>query len=366
MEAVLNHQEPSPDIVRQRSFPIGEPSEIAAARRAGSELARRVGFDDVRTGQLAIVITEAATNIVKHARRGEILLRKVVRGGACGVEVLAIDNGPGMANVRQHMQDGHSTTGTYGVGLGAIRRLSQEFDLYTASGQGTVLMMVLWGPHASSAIPASPNWQIGAVCLPLASEQVCGDAWNVVCEGHELSLMVADGLGHGPLAARASELASALLEESTPGLPPLPAPFLELAHGALRGTRGAAMAVAHIDSAQRELRYAGVGNIAACAFDAHQRRHLLSHNGIVGSNLRKVQEFRHPWQVGTMLIMHSDGLHTRWDLEQYPGLAQCHTSLVAAVLYRDFSRGRDDVTVVALREHEAHAALAMTEQTGAT
>ena len=356
MEAVLNHPQARPDILRQRSFPIGEPSEIAAARRAGNELARHIGFDDVRTGQLAIVISEAATNMVKHARRGEILLRKVLRGGTSGIEVLAIDNGPGMANLRQHMQDGHSTTGTYGVGLGSIRRLSQEFDLYTAPGKGTLLMMVVWGPHASSAIPASPNWQIGAVCLPLASEQVSGDAWNVVCEGHELSLMVADGLGHGPLAARASELACALLEESTPGLSPLPAPFIELAHGALRGTRGAAMAVAHIDSARRELRFAGVGNIAACAFDAHQRRHLLSHNGIVGSNLRKVQEFRYPWQPGTTLIMHSDGLHTRWDLEQYPGLAQCHPSLIAAALYRDFARGRDDITVVVLREHEQHQA----------
>ncbi|MCX7291294.1 ATP-binding protein, partial [Janthinobacterium sp.] len=67
----MNHQEPYPDIARQRSFPIGEPSEIAAARRAGNELARHIGFDDVRTGQLAIIISEAATNIVKHAQRGE-------------------------------------------------------------------------------------------------------------------------------------------------------------------------------------------------------------------------------------------------------------------------------------------------------
>ncbi|MGK5004628.1 ATP-binding protein [Janthinobacterium sp. LB2P70] len=350
----MNHIEHTPDIARQRRFSIGEPSEIAAARRAGNELARHIGFDDVRAGELAIVISEAATNIVKHAQRGEILLRKVLRGGTSGIEVLAIDSGPGMENVRQHMQDGHSTTGTYGVGLGAMRRLGQQFDLYTAPGKGTALMVVVGGQHAGGAIPPHPGWQVGAVCLPLASEQVCGDAWNVVCEGHELSLLVADGLGHGPLAARASERASALLEGGTPGLAPLPAPFIEQAHDALRGTRGAAMAVAHIDSARRELRYAGVGNIAACAFDAQQRRHLLSHNGIVGSNLRKVQEFCYAWQPGATLIMHSDGLQTRWDLEQYPGLAQCHPSLVAAVLYRDFARGRDDVTVVVLREHEEY------------
>ena len=361
MEAVLNLATPlpalSPDAFRQQRFAIGEPSEIAAARRAGTSLARRIGFDDVRAGQLAIVISEAASNIVKHAGHGEILLRKVTRGGASGIEVLAIDKGPGMRNVAQYMQDGQSTAGTYGVGLGAIRRLSQEFDLYSSPGLGTVLMMMVWGPSANAAIPAAPDWQIGAVCLPLASEEVSGDAWNVVCEGHELSLMMADGLGHGPHAAKASETASALLENSAPGLAPMPGAFLKLAHAALGGTRGAAMAVAHVDSERHELRYAGVGNIAACTFDAGQCRHLLSHNGIVGSNLRKVQEFQHPWQTGTLLVMHSDGLHTRWDLDQYPGLSHCHPALIAAVLYRDFTRGRDDVSVVVLREHLAHDAL---------
>ena len=357
MEAVLNPAAPapalSPDAFRQQRFLVGEPSEIAAVRRAGNMLARRIGFDDVRTGQLAILITEAATNIVKHAGHGEILLRKVTRGGTQGIEVLAIDKGPGMRNVAQYMEDGQSTAGTYGVGLGAIRRLSQEFDLYSLPGMGTVLMMVVWGTTVNAPIPADPGWQVGAVCLPLASEEVSGDAWNVVFEGHEMSLVMADGLGHGPHAAEASEKASALLESCAPGLAPLPGAFLKLAHAALAGTRGAAMAVAHVDRERRELRYAGVGNIAACAFDGGQCRHLLSHNGIVGSNLRKVQEFQHPWQTGTLLVMHSDGLHTRWDLDQYPGLTHCHPALVAAVLYRDFSRGRDDVGVVVMREHMA-------------
>lgn len=357
MEAVLNPAAPapalSPDVFRQQRFPVGEPSEIAAVRRAGNTLARRIGFDEVRTGQLAIVITEAATNIVKHAAHGEILLRKVTHGAADGVEVLAIDKGPGMRNVRQYMEDGRSTAGTYGVGLGAMRRLSQQFDLYSMPGLGTAVMMVVLGPDKGTAVRKPVEWQLGAVCLPLASEEVSGDAWNMVYQGHELSLMMADGLGHGPYAAEASETASALLETTTPGLPPLPGTFLKLAHGALAGTRGAAMAVAHIDTERGELRYAGVGNIAACAFDAGQSRHLLSHNGIVGSNLRKVQEFQHAWRSSMLLVMHSDGLHTRWDLGQYPGLAHCHPALVAAVLYRDFTRGRDDVSVVALREHVA-------------
>ncbi|KAB8038543.1 SpoIIE family protein phosphatase [Janthinobacterium aquaticum] len=353
METVLMISPSRPDYIRQEQHVIAEASDVAAARRAGNALARAIGFDEVRTGQLAILITEAGTNILKHANSGEILLRKVLRAGAAGIEVLAIDKGPGISNVARHMQDGHSTAGSYGVGLGAMRRLSQQFDLYTLPGQGTVLLMVIWGLPAAGVFVRPVQWQVGAVCLPLASEEISGDAWNAVCEADEITVMMADGLGHGPLAAEPSETAAVLLEQAAPGLAPLPASFLQLAHGALRSTRGAAMGVTHIDAGRGELRFAGVGNISGYVIGhGHERnqRHLLSHNGIVGTNLRKVQEFVHPWQADSLLLMHSDGLHTRWDLDLYPGLLRCHPSLIAAVMYRDFSRQRDDVSVVVARQ----------------
>lgn len=342
MEAVLN----SPG--RQTTYPIGESSAIAAARRAGNELARRIGFDEVRTGQLAIVITEAATNIVKHAGDGEILLRSVHEGARCGVEVIAIDRGPGMANVALRMEDGNSTTGTYGVGMGAIRRLSQEFDVYTAEGKGTVLLMVLWD-RAASVAPS--RWQFGSVCLPLAGEDLCGDAWGIGAGNADtLTVCVADGLGHGPEAARAAELAVAL----APGRPDLgPASLVSLAHQMLHGTRGAALAALVIDPERKELVFSGVGNIAGCVFDGGARRHLMSHNGIVGSNLRKVQEFVMQWSAGSMVLLHSDGIATRWDLDAYPGLAFRHPGLIAAVLYRDYARQRDDALVLVVRERSA-------------
>jgi hypothetical protein len=124
---------------------------------------------------------------------------------------------------------------------------------------------------------------------------------------------------------------------------------MEVAHVALRQTRGAAVAICQVNEERGELRFAGVGNIAMSVFTLGERRHLLSHNGIVGSNLRKVQEFVHPWEQGSMLIGHSDGVATRWDLNAYPGLENSHPSLIAAVLYRDFARGRDDVVVVVIK-----------------
>jgi anti-sigma regulatory factor (Ser/Thr protein kinase) len=344
MESLLNA------FGRQTTHHIGELSEIAAARRAGNDIARKLGFDEVRTGQVALVITEAATNIVKHAREGEILLRSRHSGGCAGVEIIALDRGPGIANVDLRMVDGSSSTGTYGVGLGAIVRLASEFDIYTVVGQGTVLAMTVWASDTAAAHHA--EWEFGAVCLPLAGEDVCGDAFEVCCHPGGAIVAMADGLGHGPDAALASEAAVELVltrPNHTPG------EIMHLAHEALRGTRGAAMAVASIDFDQERLTFSGIGNIAGSVFQAGPRRHLMSHNGIVGSNLRKVQEFVHPWQPGALMIMHSDGIGTRWDLSAYPALERRHPTLIAAVLYRDFARVRDDATILVVRQHQEDA-----------
>lgn len=331
----------------QKAFHIGEPSEIAAARRAGVTLANQLGFDELRTAQLALVITEAATNIAKHAKHGEILLRSLQRADATGVEVIAIDSGPGISNVELQMEDGNSTTGTYGVGLGAIGRLSQEFDMYSLPQQGTILRVGIWNTGIK---PRNISWQIGAVCLPHPGENVCGDTWTLESDGNSLTFLLADGLGHGPDAAVASKAAAAVINDGntrTPGM------LVQNTHAALRGTRGAALAIGQIDPEHEQLRFAGVGNIAVSVFEESARRHLLSHNGIVGSNLRKLQEFSQSWKNGSLIIAHSDGIGTRWDLARYPGLMHCHPGLIAAVLYRDFTRGRDDVTVLVLREMKA-------------
>ena len=322
----------------QTLHPVTESSGIAAVRRAGNTLAGTLGFNETAAGKAALVITEAATNVLKHAGSGDVLLRPLERDGAHGMEILAIDNGPGFASLDLAMRDGMSTAGSYGVGLGAMQRVADEFDLYTDRNHGTVLRMAVW----AAAAPSTP-WTIGAVCLPLPSELACGDAWAAAGRDAELLLMVADGLGHGPEAALASQAAVALADARASFAPEA---LLQRAHAALRGTRGAALAVACLNLAEGTLRFAGIGNISVSLHAASTSRHLVSHNGIVGSNMRKVQEFQMDFGDDDILIMHSDGLATRWDLERYPGLLRHHPSLIAAVLYRDHARHRDDVSVV--------------------
>src|SRR6185312_3406819 len=159
---------------------------------------------------------------------------------------------------------------------------------------------------------------------------------------------------HGP---QATEAAEAAVEAFHAGAALGPAGILNAAHVALRGTRGAAMGVALIDREKHEVRYAGVGNICGLLVnpDSSRAANLASRNGTVGHTVPKVQEFTYPWTPGFVLVMHSDGLGTHWQLDRYAGLTSRHPSLLAGILYRDFKRGRDDVTVLVARDRELTA-----------
>jgi anti-sigma regulatory factor (Ser/Thr protein kinase) len=338
MEALIS------SLTQQEVFAINHASDVAAVRRSGQKLADALGFNETRAGQLALIITEAATNILKHAGEGEIHVGPAQSSAGVGVDVLAIDKGPGIPDLDASLVDGVSTTGTSGTGLGALSRLADEFDAYTQPGQGSAFFMRIW----RDVPPPEPcGVEIGALWTPMAGEEECGDGWGVRCDSRGASLLAVDGLGHGPEAARTAAAAIRVLDARKGGQA---GELMHAAHDALRPTRGAALATARIDFDAGELRFAGVGNIGGCVIDG-SRRALVSHNGIVGHNMRKVQEFALPFPKGALCVMHSDGIQTQWDLGKYPGLAGRSPALVAAILMRDFIRRRDDAMVLVVRRH---------------
>jgi anti-sigma regulatory factor (Ser/Thr protein kinase) len=329
-------------LTRQATFAISHSSDVAAVRRAGQKLADSLGYDETRAGQLALIITEVATNILKHAGEGTIHVGPAQSAAGVGIDVLAADEGPGIADLATSLIDGVSTTGTSGTGLGALRRLSDEFDVYAEPGRGAIFFMRLW---RDAPAPDPCGVEVGALWVPIPGEEECGDGWAVSCGKRGATLLAVDGLGHGPEAARAAAAAIGALGQR-PGVEA--GELLHAAHVALRITRGAALAAARLDFERDELRFAGVGNIAGAIIDG-SRRALVSHNGIVGHNMRKVQEFALPFPPGALCIMHSDGIQTQWDLARYPGLQGRSPVLVAAVLMRDFMRRRDDAMVLVVR-----------------
>ncbi|WP_375769942.1 ATP-binding protein/SpoIIE family protein phosphatase [Archangium gephyra] len=328
--------------VSSTAIPVTESSQAGHARRTAAALAARLGFSEEAQGKVSIVVSEAAKNLVAHAREGLILLRAIHAGPLGGLEMLALDKGPGMADVERCLRDGFSTAGTSGVGLGAMRRMSTLFDIYSMPGMGTAVVAQLWADKP----PPPCRMEVGAVCVAMTGEEVCGDSWVVDYKMDRCVFLVADGLGHGPEAARASRAAVVSFLEQTPREP---LELLRGAHQELRSTRGAAVSVAAVQEAQ--LHYAGVGNIsAAVVAPGGTIQRLVSMNGTLGHQAPRMQQFSYPWSVGSTLVMCSDGLATQWRLDAYPGLLARHPSLVAGVLYRDFARGRDDATVLVARE----------------
>jgi anti-sigma regulatory factor (Ser/Thr protein kinase) len=333
--------------------PITDSSQIAEARRAVQWIATRLDFPEDRAGRAALVVSELATNLVAHARGGELLLQILqgADGDGAGIEILALDTGPGIPDVALSRRDGYSTAGTLGHGLGAIDRQADATDLYTHTS-GTAIAARIWRGQPPAAA-RQPRFEIGGVLAAKSGEMVCGDSWTWRMRDARLSILLADGLGHG---LPAHEAAAAAVRTFDGAHEQPPARILADVHAALRPTRGAAVAAAAIDLDRGIARYAGVGNIGGVILLETGKRHsMVSHNGTAGYSAARIQEFTYPVPADAILVMFSDGLGTTWDLSAYPGLRTRSPTVIAGVLYRDFSRRRDDVTVVVAKARTAAA-----------
>lgn len=322
----------------QTCIAVTELSQIGEARRAAARLAQTAKLSDERLSDVAITATELASNLARHATQGRLLLQLVPSQGGCWLELLAIDQGPGIADLHRCLRDGYSSAGSPGTGFGAVRRLADVFDAFSTLGRGTVVMARF---RAGAAEDPSP-FVVGAVCLSAPREQACGDTWRIAVRGHEAAVMLVDGLGHGPLAEEAAQRAAEVFERDPFAEDQV---FFDRAHAALLGGRGAAAARAVVKGG--DVRYAGIGNVAGSLVAPDISRGLPSQNGTVGADARRrVATTDHPWPARGVLLMHSDGISTRWALDAYPGLIVRHPAIVAGVVARDFIRGRDDATVV--------------------
>lgn len=328
---------------------VEDMSHTGEARRLAASLCKLMDFSTTETGNISLIVTEMTTNLVKHANGGELLIRSLERDHIKGMEILTIDKGPGIASISHSIKDGFSTAGSPGTGLGAIARLSSFFDVYSEQGKGTVIMSRLWAGSMKCNQPAQPL-DIGALCLPMKGEEICGDGWAVEQTHRRSLIFVSDGIGHGSEASEASLTAVDIFRKNkTYG----PQAIAEAVHLGLRSTRGAAIAVAEVDHINKIIKYSGIGNISGRIISRETEKNMVSHNGTAGHDVRKIQEFAYPWDASNLLIMHSDGLATHWRLDDYPNIMNRHPSVISTVLYREHCRGRDDVTVITARKAKA-------------
>jgi anti-sigma regulatory factor (Ser/Thr protein kinase) len=324
------------DVTDAKLIEVLDRSQVSEARRAVIAAAAEHGFDQAQLDRLTLVATELGTNLIKHTPHGGYFLLQCLKHNEhYGIELFALDKGPGM-DVDSCIVDGYSTTGTLGNGLGAVKRLSDSFEAYSTE-RGTVIHTRAWITKPGSSLS-----NIAGLTLPLKGQLISGDKWIVREIDGALYCLVVDGLGHGFEAAEASNLAVKRFSENL-SLPPTS--MLKLLHTSLRGTRGAVAAVAYIDFKKQNVTYSGLGNIVGVLCDGTDRRHLVSLNGTLGYESRKIMEFNFQWSSQSMLIMHSDGLPTRAS-DELDYLTTSSPALIAASLFFRQTKSTDDATVL--------------------
>lgn len=318
---------------------VAHEGHVDHVRRLVQQTALRLGADVSRAREAGFVAEELANNMVRHGGGGELLLREVMEGAACALEIHALDKGSGIPGLSACLRGGAGAA----TGLGGVRRMAGQFQIYSRPGQGTAIWARL--PLTGAGPPGF--FDCGGVSVPLKGEELCGDSWDFRETASILHALVVDGLGHGPFAEAAARKAVSVFRQQEDVSP---SESLLLMHQALFQTRGAAASAVRIDTLNRTVTTAGVGNVMMRVHGDSGSKILVGDNGTLGSSVRKMRNLHYPWESGSLLILHSDGISSRWDLEKYPGLARQHPGLIAGVLYRDFRHRHDDATVLVIRQ----------------
>ncbi|TPE42820.1 ATP-binding protein [Pontibacter mangrovi] len=342
------------DVNQHQRFNLPDKTYASIAKREITRMAEAAGMSPGDVGRLNIVVSEMASNLAKHAPQGgELLVRTLSASPTEGIEVICLDNGPGMTDPTRMQQDGVSTYGSAGEGLGAIKRQSDVFDLYSQQGLGTIILSRVFKPGKTPALlKKSSRFEIGYVMVPKPKETLCGDGLAIHERDNGIYLLALDGLGHGANAHEAAQAAVDIFNAS-PTLSPAEA--LRNIHQQIKRTRGAVGFAAHISTDQR-LSYCGIGNIAGKLYspettiNGSHYKNIISYNGILGHNIpTTLNNQLLEWGRHRTLILHSDGIKSRWDLSKYHSLNRHLPTTVAALLYRDHGRQSDDTLVVVCR-----------------
>lgn len=192
---------------------------------------------------------------------------------------------------------------------------------------------------------------IGAVTRPYPGFRDNGDRYFIDSRGSHHIVAVIDGLGHGVLAAEATDRAMKCLENY--GSAPSIEWFYSQCHLQLHGTRGVVAGIAVIDEEENSVEYTGIGNIETIVFQDGKIETLISSQGIIGSGIMPhIHVRRSPFPPGATMIMHSDGISSKFDLHDYYGLVDQSAQFIADVLLRDWGRMNDDATVVVVRRED--------------
>ena len=328
------------------AFNVADRSYFSIIKREVHTLTLNAGFSAQKTGEIDIIVAELVSNMVKHGGGGRVMVKLQEETDNTFLELIAIDSGKGMTDVNRMMVDGVSTRNTLGQGMGAMKRLSHLFQVYSLKDWGTVTLIRVWKNDPALFNPISFS-QIRSVIIPKPGERYCGDGFFHKATAETLSFFLGDGLGHGPEAEKAVTLAGdAFMKFQEKD----PATIIRHINDSVRKTRGLVGTVVCLDIKERKWRICGIGNILTRIADGIEFKSYMAYNGIIGLNVpNTLKSHEMPYESGQQLIMCSDGIKTRWDIFRYQTIMRYDLSILCATILKDFTRNTDDAAVVACK-----------------
>jgi anti-sigma regulatory factor (Ser/Thr protein kinase) len=325
-------------------FTVADRSYFSLLKKEIHAIASSAGFSENKVGEIDIIVAEIVTNLVKHAGGGKLLAKLIKEDDVDGIELISIDSGEGMADVNRMMVDGISTKNSLGQGLGAIKRMSDVFQVYTQKGWGTILLARIFKEELPYKRKKN---EIRSLVVPKPGEVKCGDGFFCNVTNEDVRIFCGDGLGHGePASAAVHEAITAfqLCAETSP------ADIIRHIHDKVKKTRGLVGTAAIYSIKNKVWRLCGVGNIATRIINGIDTKNYMAYNGIIGHNIpTTLKDTEIDWINGQTLIMCSDGIKTRWEHAKYPALLKFDLSILTAVVFKDFARFTDDMSVAAIK-----------------
>ncbi|MFD2603479.1 SpoIIE family protein phosphatase [Flavobacterium suzhouense] len=328
------------------SYKIEERSYVSFVKREIHNLTNAEGFSAQKIGEIDIIIAELTSNLIKFAKEGEMLYRIGADDNGVYFEVYCMDNGSGIKNLSRMMQDGMSSSETLGHGLGSIERLSDVSSIYTNANWGTIVYSKVY-KEPYNRNKAKKEYELGSVQVCCPGEVVSGDGFAVKRVNGLTQFFMGDGLGHGVNAHEAVQTAIKAFNECTESSP---TEILRYIHLNVKKTRGLVATVACLDLEAKRWTISGIGNISTSLYTGLSVKNYTPYNGILGLNIpRTINDSVMALDKYQMLIMHSDGLRTRWNLTDLPAILKYDPNIIAASIYKDNARYNDDMTIFAAK-----------------
>lgn len=325
-----------------KNFRADDRSFFSLIKKEIHQQAASAGFDEIRVGKIDIIIAEITSNLSKYAKGGQLIAGMGHDTVGEYFDLIGVDEGPGIPDLSRVVSDGYSSTGSLGHGLGSIKRLSDQFDIYSMRDWGTIVLSRVYKNDLTRVRKKKIDCE--GLNVPKSGETVSGDGFFISDNSETWRILIADGLGHGEGAHLAVEMAGEAFAQCRENSP---TEIIRHIHERIRKSRGIVGVVIVFDKKSSRWTIAGVGNISIKWMGHNISRTYISYNGIIGFKIPgSINDQELSQEEFYEFIACSDGIRSRWDLARFPALGVHHGMIIASVLLKEFARGTDDTSVI--------------------